>query len=53
MVSKTARLNLTKLLAEAVKLVGKPKLSLESLPTQRRKQNKQVKNSLLAYPKIS
>ena len=47
-VSKTAELNLTKLLAEAVKLVGKLKSSPESPPKPRRKQNKQVKNSLLA-----
>ena len=39
------------MLAEPVKLVGKPKWSLESMPKPRRKQNKQVKNSFLAKPK--
>ena len=47
-VCETAKLNLTKLLAEAVKLVGKPKSSLESPPKPMKKLNKQVKNSLLA-----
>ena len=46
-VSKTAKLNLTKLLAEALKLVGKPKSSLKFLPKRSRIQNKQIKNSLL------
>ena len=47
-VSKTVKLNLTKLLAEAVKLVENPKSGLESSQKTSRKQNKQVKNSLFA-----
>ena len=46
-VSKTAKLNLTNVFAEAVILVGKPKSSLEYPPKPRRKQNKQIKISLL------
>ena len=47
MVSETPKLKLTKLLVEAVKFVGKPKSSLKFLPKRSRKQDKQVKNSLL------
>ena len=43
----SAKLNPTKLLTEAVKSEGKPKSSLASPPKPRRKQNKQVKTSLL------
>ena len=49
MVSKTTKLNLTKLLlkCETVKLVGNPRSSLAFLLKPRRIQNKQVKTSLL------
>ena len=43
-----AKLNLTKLLPEAVKLVGKPKSSLASPPKQKRKQNSQAKTNHVA-----
>ena len=46
-VSKIAKLNLTKLRVEAMRLEGKSKSSFAYPPKRRRKQNKQVKTSLL------
>ena len=47
MLIKAAKLNLIVLHAKALKLEGKPKSSLVSLPNPWRTQNKQVKTSLL------